>query len=55
MSTHQIIETYDRIEAGEPDISTERLLVMTAEQCRCDVSDVVEALIREQRAMENIK
>lgn len=40
----RIRAAYVRIEEGEPDISTERLLQMTADQCRCDVADVCEAL-----------
>jgi hypothetical protein len=33
-------------EEGEPDISTERLLQQTADLSNCDVSEVVEALIK---------
>lgn len=35
---------YDVIEEGDPDISTERLLQMTADGCECDTGDVAEAL-----------
>lgn len=50
----RIVEIYDDIEEGEPDISTERLLAMTADrmthsfpECNYefDVSDVCDALI----------
>jgi len=40
----QIVAFYDLIEDGEPDISTERLLAMTANAASCDVDDVIEAL-----------
>jgi len=39
----------DSIEEGGPDISTERLLAMTADSARCDVDDVVEAMIQTGR------
>lgn len=41
----QICSNWDRIEDNEPDISTERLINMTADYCRVDVCDVAEALI----------
>jgi len=50
----QIVAIYDAIEESEPDISTERLLAMTADRMtrsfpqlkyEFDVSDVCDALI----------
>jgi hypothetical protein len=40
----QIRSVWDSIEEGEPEISTERLIEMTATKCKCDTDDVVEAL-----------
>jgi hypothetical protein len=40
----QIVAFYDLIEDGEPEISTERLLAMSASAAGCDVDDVIEAL-----------
>ena len=43
----QITDAYEDIEACEPDISTERLLVMTRDRCDLpDVSSVIHALVR---------
>jgi hypothetical protein len=39
----------DSLEEGDPEISTERLLAMTADSARCDIDDVVEALIQTGR------
>jgi hypothetical protein len=49
MSTERqqkIYAAYEAIETSEPDISTERLLSMTAERSRCDVGDVFCKLLR---------
>lgn len=40
----EIVDAYDRIEDAEDDISTERLLAMTSDECGCDDADVCEAL-----------
>ncbi len=50
MTTEQIIEAYTAFEDAEPDISTERLLAMTAQACQCDVGDVAEALLHDQKS-----
>ena len=39
-----IIQAYRTIEDMEPDISTERLLQMTADKCKCDYELAVEAI-----------
>ncbi len=49
-NTSQILVTYARIEEGEPEISTERLLQMTADACKCDVADVCDALYKQSGA-----
>lgn len=41
--------TFDSIEQGEPDISTERLLASTADICLCDIDRVISALHRTGR------
>lgn len=40
----RITGIWNRIEEGEPDISTERLAAMTADQAGCGHGDVFEAL-----------
>lgn len=40
----QIRDVWDSIEEADPDISTARLMGMTAERCNCDNGDVGEAL-----------
>lgn len=40
----RIESIWDSIEDGEPDISTERLIVMTAQSAGVSVSDVADAL-----------
>lgn len=40
----EIRAAWDAIEGGDSDISTERLMQMTADTCGCDVGDVAEAL-----------
>ena len=47
MSTHaQILAVYSSFDSDYPGMSTEMLLQLTADACRCDVSDVFEALER---------
>lgn len=43
---------YDVIEDQCPDISTERLLSMTADQAGCGIGDVVDALVASGKAIE---
>jgi len=43
----QIVATWNAIEELDPEISTERLISMTADQEECDVSDVVKALSKQ--------
>jgi len=45
MSDNQILAVYVSMEESEPDISTERLLAMCADACKCTVEEVVNALI----------
>lgn len=40
----QVRDTWNRIESGEPDISTERLLQMTADEFGVDSGMVADAL-----------
>lgn len=40
----RIYAAYEAIELNEPDISTERLLSMTADHAKCDIGTVVDAL-----------
>lgn len=40
----KVRDTWDMFEAAEPDISTERLIAMVGDYCKCDASDVCEAL-----------
>lgn len=40
----RIYDAWTAIEEGDPDISTERLMSMTAEQCGCGIEDVCAAL-----------
>ena len=47
MSNAEIVATFEMIDESEDDISTERLLAMTADMCGVDVDDVVAALIEE--------
>ncbi len=47
MSNAEIVATFEMIDEFEDDISTERLLAMTADMCGVDVDDVVDALIEE--------
>lgn len=42
-----ILDCYERFDSD--DISTERLLAMVADECGCDVSDVVDVLYEEHR------
>lgn len=46
-STSQILMTYTWIEESDPSVSTERLLQMTADECKCDVADVCDALYKQ--------
>lgn len=41
----KIFDAWFAIEEAEPgEVSTERLMQMTADQCKCDCGDVAEAL-----------
>lgn len=40
-------------EENEPDISTERLMAQTADFCKCDVSDVADALYAQEEAKKH--
>ena len=44
----KILETYDLYD--DDDVSTERLLMMVADECRCGVEDVVHALMMAEDA-----
>ncbi len=45
MTNHnEIMEIWNTIEESEPDISTERLIAMTADMAGVDYADVIEAL-----------
>jgi hypothetical protein len=44
----EICAAWDMFEENEPDISTERLMAQTADFCKCDVSDVADALYAQQ-------
>lgn len=49
----RIVALYDMLEEREPDISTERLLQMTADGANClDVGEVVDALVMRGRYKE---
>jgi hypothetical protein len=45
----EIVAIYDAIEEGEEDISTEQLLQRTADTAKCDVDDVLEAMLKAGR------
>ena len=47
MSTRQqqkIFATFAALEEAQPNASTERLIMMTAEQCAVDIDDAVDAI-----------
>lgn len=45
----RIVNNWEMFEAAEPDISTERLMQMTADASKCDVADVSDALHQRQQ------
>ena len=47
MTNAEIVAVFEMIDENEDDMSTERLLAMTADSCGVDVDDVVTALIEE--------
>ena len=47
---NEIMESWDVHDSD--DISTERLLQMVADDCKCEVDDVVETLSRQQDRIE---
>lgn len=48
----RILDVYNNIEEDDPDISTERLLQMTADMAKVSYSNVVDALAIDVKAKE---
>jgi hypothetical protein len=53
MNAAQIVETWERIDADEPGISTEQLMARVCQECKCDAGDVVAALDRDAGSKQN--
>lgn len=50
LTDEDILAAWKMYEEAEPDISTERLLEMTAWFCHCDAGDVADVLYRKGRS-----